>query len=302
MRIGINGSALLARPDLDAIVEHAGQAVADGFPSYWLAQTGAIDALTALVLAGRDQPGLELGTAVIPTYPRHPSALATQATTAALALGGRLALGIGLSHRPVIEDSLGLSFEKPVRHMREYLSILVPLLRDGKVAFKGETLSTQAEVALPDGPPPQVLVAALGPQMLRLTGRMADGTVLWMVGPKTIREHIRPVISDAAEGAGRTAPRIVCGLPIGVTDDADGLRQLARGAFAIYGQLPSYRAMLDREGAEDPSEVALIGNEAQVRERLEEIGAAGATDFVAVEFGRSDDERERTRALLRSCL
>lgn len=301
MRIGINGSGLLAqKPSLEALAEHASQAAAEGFASYWLAQGGAIDALVALTFVAPRAPGIELGTAVIPTYPRHPTALASQAITTQAATGGRLALGIGLSHRVVIEGQLGLSFEKPVRHMREYLAILQPLLKHGKVAHRGETLRSKLEMVLPETPPPPILIAALGPQMLRLAGRETDGTILWVVGPRTIREHIAPTISRAAEGAGRPRPRVVAGLPICVTKDEAGVRQLARRAFAIYGELPSYRAVLDREGARDAADVAIIGSEAQVKEQLSAIAEAGATDFAALEFTRTEDERVQTRELLRS--
>jgi F420-dependent oxidoreductase-like protein len=291
MRIGINGSALLMqKPSLEALAEHASEAAAAGFASYWLAQGGAIDALTALAFAAPRAPGIELGIAVIPTYPRHPTALAAQAITVQAATGGRLTLGIGLS------------FEKPVRHMREYLSILRPLLEHGKVAHRGETLSAEVETVLPETPPPPVLVAALGPQMLRLTGGEADGTILWVVGPRTIREHIVPTISAAAERVGRPLPRVVAGLPICVTDDEKGARELARRALVAYSELPSYRAMLDREGVRDAADVAIIGSEAQARDQLAAVAEAGATDFAALEFTRSDEERARTREVLRSLL
>jgi F420-dependent oxidoreductase-like protein len=274
MRIGINGSALLMqKPSLEALAEHASEAAAAGFASYWLAQGGAIDALTALAFAAPRAPGIELGTAVIPTYPRHPTALAAQAITVQAATGGRLTLGIGLSHRVVIEGQLGLSFEKPIRHMREYLSILRPLLEHGKVAHRGETLSAEVETVLPETPPPPVLVAALGPQMLRLTGREADGTILWVVGPRTIREHIVPTISAAAERVGRPLPRVVAGLPICVTDDEKGAREVARRALVAYSELPSYRAMLDREGVRDAADVAIIGSEAQARDQLAAVSS-----------------------------
>ncbi len=302
MRIGINGSGLLVRPSIEASVEHARQAAEQGFPSYWLAQVGAMEALTLISLAAQRAPGIEFGTAVIPTYPRHPASLAGQAMTAQAATGNRLVLGIGLSHKPVIEGSYGLSFDKPVRHMREYLSILLPLVRDGKVSFQGETLSATAELSLADTKPCPVLVAALGPQMLRLTGSRADGTILWMVGPRTIREHIAPRISEAASLAGRPAPRIVASLPVCVTGDLKATRERAGRAFTIYGQLPSYRAMLDREGVGNPVEACVIGSAAQVRDHLAAIDEAGATDFAAFEFCRTEAEREGTRELLRSLL
>ena len=301
MRIAINGSGTLARPSLERIVAHATQAADDGFAGYWLAQTGAVDALVALTIVGREAQGIELGTAVVPTWFRHPFALGAEALTTQAAVGGRLRLGIGLSHKPVTEDRFDIPFVRPVRHMREYLAVLNPLLTTGKVSAKGEVWSGELEVAPLEGAsPPQVLVAALGPQMLRLTGREADGTILWMVGPRTIASHIAPTIGEAAERAGRPAPRIVASLPVCVTDDADGVRQRAATVFAGYGVLPSYRAMLDREGAPGPQDAAVIGDERTVRDHLEAIAEAGATDFAAVEFVRGDEERDRTRALLKS--
>lgn len=300
MRIGINGSALLAQPSLAAFEAHARAAADAGFPSYWIAQAGSIDALTLIGTLSQKVPDIEFGTAVIPTYPRHPAMLASQAMTTQMISGGRLCLGIGLSHKPVIEGSYGLSFDRPVRHMREYLSILQPLIREGKVVFEGETLTARGDLVIPDTQPCPVLVAALGPQMLRLAGTRTDGTILWMVGHQTIREHIGPRISEAAAKAGRAAPRIVAGLPVCVTDDAAAARERAARAFAIYGQLPSYRAMLDREGADGPADVCLIGSEQQVTEGLAALAEAGATDFAAVEFASGEDERARTRQALAS--
>jgi F420-dependent oxidoreductase-like protein len=298
MEIGINGSALLVKPSVAAFRAHAKEAADQGFRCYWLAQSGSVDAITLLAAISSSVGGIEFGSAVVPTYPRHPAMLAGQAMTAQAISGGRLHLGIGLSHKPVIEGTYGLSFDKPVRHMREYLSILMPLLEEGKVAFEGDTLSMHGELSIPDTAPCPVLVAALGPQMLRLAGARTAGTLLWMVGEKTVREHIAPRISEAAASAGRPAPRIVAGLPVCVTDDGKGVRENAARAFAIYGQLPSYRAMIDREGVEGPADVAIIGAENEVEDRLAAMRAAGATEFAAVEFAREGDERARTRELL----
>jgi 5,10-methylenetetrahydromethanopterin reductase len=144
-----------------------------------------------------------------------------------------------------------------------------------------------------------VLLAALGPRMLRLAGEQAEGTVLWMTGPATVREHIVPEITAAAKAAGRPSPRVVCILPVCVTDDPDGARAGAAKVFAIYGQLPSYRAMLDREGAAGPADVALVGAEDAVAAQLSALADAGVTDFVAGEYARGDDAK-RTRRFLRS--
>ncbi len=228
-----------------------------GFASLWLAHTIGVDALTVLALAGQQTENIELGTFVVPTYPRHPSAIAQQALTVQALSGGRLTLGIGLSHRAVMEDRLGFDWDHPIRHMREYLTSLAPLLRQEAFHFEGEEFTVRDyQLVIADASPPSVLVAALGPQMLRLTGRMADGTAIWMGGPRYIAEQVVPQIGEAACGAGRPAPRVVAGLPICVTDRPDEVRARAAHVYEVYGRLPSYRAILDREGVDGPEHVA----------------------------------------------
>jgi 5,10-methylenetetrahydromethanopterin reductase len=297
MRISIFGGEL---PTLDAAVDAAGTAEAQGFHGFHIPQIFGVDALTTLAVVGRQIPRIELGTGVIPTYPRHPMMLAAQALTTQMACDGRLLLGIGLSHQIVIETMFGMSFDKPARHMREYLSILIPLLHGEAVDVTGETVSAHASLGITGVDAPPVVVAALGPLMLKLAGRVADGTVTWMTGPATLSDHIVPTISAAAAEAGRPAPKVVVGLPVCVTDDADGARARAAKIYAMYGFLPSYRAMLDREGAEGPADVALIGDEAAVAAGIQRVADAGATDFSAAEFASDPDEKRRTRDLLRT--
>ncbi|MGZ6928880.1 MAG: LLM class F420-dependent oxidoreductase [Acidimicrobiia bacterium] len=299
MRISIFAGEL---PTLDAAVAAAKQVEAEGFHGFHVPQIFGLDALTLLAVVGREVPRVELGTGVVPTYPRHPLMLAAQALTTQMASDGRLMLGIGLSHQVVIESMLGLSFEKPARHMREYLDVLMPLLRGEPAATAGETISTNASLNITGVAPPPVLVAALGPVMLKLAGRVADGTVTWMTGPATLADHVVPTITGAAADAGRPAPRVAVGLPVCVTDDVDGTRARAAQVFSVYGFLPSYRAMLDREGAEGPADVAIVGDEAAVAAGIRRVAEAGATDFSAAEFAVTPDERSRTRALLRSLL
>jgi 5,10-methylenetetrahydromethanopterin reductase len=246
-------------------------------------------------------PGIEVGTAVVPTYPRHPAALAQQARTVAAAVDGRLVLGIGTSHRIVIEDMFGYDFGKPILHMREYLDVLLPLLDGQPVAVSGTTVRANIGLTTPSPGRVPVLLAALGPQMLRLAGERTDGTVLWMTGPATVRDHIVPTITAAARDAGRPSPRVVCSLPVCVTDDPNGARERATQVFAIYGDLPSYRAMLDREGAAGPAEVAVVGDEDTVAAQVGALAEAGVTDFVAVEYTGGPDGA-RTRAFLRTLL
>jgi F420-dependent oxidoreductase-like protein len=261
-----------------------------------------MDAITALAIVGREVPRIELGTAVVPTFPRHPAMLAGQALTAAAAAGGgRFVLGIGLSHQIVVETMWGLSYDKPARHMREYLSILLPLLRAGNVSFAGDTLTMHGPLTVADRQPVPVMIAALAPRMLELAGGTADGTITWMTGPATLGDYIVPNINAAAERAGKPTPRVGASLPVMITNDPDGARTTAADDFAVYGTLPSYRAMLDREGAAGPADVALVGDEATVGKAIQGLADAGVTDFVAAEFGNSEDQA-RTREFLRSLL
>ncbi len=302
MRIGIFAGDVVGSGEIEEVVAAAHTIAAEGFSSFWLPQIFGPDAITVASVIGREVPALEVGTAVVPTYPRHPMMLAQQALTANALSGGHFTLGIGLSHQMVIESIMGLSFEKPVRHMREYLSILRPLIHERAVDFTGETMRTSAAIDIKGAAPCPILVAALGPKMLELAGEMAEGTITWMTGAETLASHIVPTISAAAAAHGRPAPRVAAGIPICVTDDPDGARQRAAATFAVYGILPSYRAMLDREGLAGPADLALVGPEDVVLAGLDAYAATGLTDFLAVEFGATDAERHRTRDLLRGRL
>ncbi len=302
MRIGISMDERGGPDALERFTDGVRRAADDGFASVWMSHIFGMDALTCLAVAGNRVPGIELGTSVVPTYPRHPAALAQQARTTALALGGqRLTLGIGLSHKMVIEDMFGYDFSRPVRHMKEYLSVLGPLLEGEQVAFSGETVKAQIGLSVPNEGRVPIVVAALGPKMLKVAAEQADGTILWMTGPKTVRDHIVPTIRAAAEAAGRPGPRVVCILPVGVTSEVEAARARAGEVFAVYGQLPSYRAMMDREGAEGPADLAVVGDEDTVAATIADLKDAGVTDFVAGSFLPGKDG-ERTRALLKSLL
>ena len=300
MRIGILAGETSGAWALTELADQLRAAADDGLASVWMSNIFGLDALTALAVAGSQVPGIELGTAVVPTYPRHPAVLAQQALTTALAVGpGRLALGIGLSHKVVIEDMYGYSFERPVRHMREYLSVLTPLLNGAHASVTGSTVSANVGLSTPRAGQVPVLLAALAPRMLELAGKQTDGTVMWMTGPATVRDYVVPAITAAASAAGRPSPRVVCSLPVCVTGDPDAARASAAAEFSIYGQLPSYRAMLDREGAAGPGDVAIVGDEDAVAAQIKELAEAGVTDFAAAEYSRGQ-ERKRTRDLLKA--
>lgn len=302
MRIGIGvGELGNQAATVDSIVEQVRAAERDGFASAWFANIFGMDAMTACALAGRETKSIELGTAVVPTYPRHPVVMAQQALSTNAACRGRFRLGIGLSHQIVIESMLGLSWAKPYSHMKEYVAVLRGLFDEGNSNYKGDEYRVQAQVAVDGGEAPSLLIAALAPKMLALAGSQTDGTITWMTGAKTIGEHTGPRLREAAAKAGRKEPRLVCGLPIAVCEDEKAAREKASQVFQVYGYLPSYRAMLDREGAGGPADVAIVGDESAVGEQLDRLAEAGATDFLAAIFPVGDDARgsiARTREFL----
>ncbi len=303
MKIGVmSGATGGAEGAIDGLVARCQDLEARGFASVWMANIFGLDAITALAIVGRETERIELGTAVVPTYPRHPVAIAQQALTTQAASGGRFTLGIGLSHQIVIETMLGLSYAKPARHMREYLSVLAPLLRGEPASFQGDEYRVNATLEVPGATPVPLLIAALGERMLRLAGSLTDGTILWMTGPKTIEGHIGPGVRSAAEEAGRPAPRIVAGFPIVATDDPDAARESIGKSLTIYGTLPSYRAMLDREGAAGPAEIALVGNEKELDAELDRLRDVGVTDFNAAIVPVEDGADARTLDWLQSRL
>ena len=301
MRVGIFGGAA-NDGTLGSMISEAARAEKDGFASYWVPQIFNHDALTALAVIGREVPRIELGTSVVPTYPRHPMMMAQQALTVNAATDGRLCLGIGLSHQMVVEGMWGMSFDKPVRHMREYLEVMMPLLEGKPVSHAGEAFRVNGAVDVPGGSPPGVVVAALGEQMLNVTAALADGTLTWCTGPQTLKNHTIPTIKAAADKHGRDSARVIAALPVCVTTDVEAAHERAAKVFVIYGQLPSYRAMLDKEGAAGPADIAIAGSESEVLDRISALADMGVTDFAAVEFGGTPDEVADTRNALKKLL
>jgi F420-dependent oxidoreductase-like protein len=299
MRIGVFvGASVADLMTLEGLLARIKQAEDDGFDSFWIPHISArgFDALTALALAGMQTSRIELGVGVVPTYPRHPAVLAQQALTTATATGGRFILGIGPSHRPGIEEGFGIPYDRPALHTREYLSVMRPLLEQGAVQFNGEFFNVNLELAALERPACPILVSALAPQMLRLAGEVADGTVTWMAGPRTIEQHITPRIRRSAENSGRAAPRVCVGLPTAVTDDENAGRQKAAESYQRYGELVNYRRVLDIEGVESPAEVAVIGNESSLQRQLETFAEGGATDFVGNIFDIPGEPESAQRA------
>lgn len=303
MRIGVMagapGSRIAADDTVRGLTDWAQELESRGFSTLWLANILGMDAMSALTAVARHTERIELGTAVVATYSRHPITMAQQALTVSAASGGRFLLGVGLSHRFVIEDRYGLSYEKPVRHMREYLEIVRALLRGEAVEYEGQCFRVNAQLHVSGAKPVPLLVAALGEMMLKLAGRSADGTITLLTGEKTLEDHIVPLITGAAERAGRPRPRVVAGLPVVLTRNEDAVREHIDTAFHIYATVPSYRSMLEREGT-TPGGVALVGDESALRARIRRLEEIGVDDLDAAVVPAEEGAAARTLDFLAS--
>jgi len=303
MRISMDlgTEALGASAEPASLAAQAATAEAAGFAAGWCVHfSRGIDSLSSLLAAGTRTSSIELGVGVVPVYPRHPVALAQQAATVQALVGGRVRLGVGVSHRPVIEQMHGLAYAKPAAYMREYLSVLRPLLHEGRATFRGEFFRVEAELVVPGTSPVPVLVGGLSPRMVRTAGELGDGVVTWLAGKRTLEGQIIPGVQDAARGAGRPPARVVAALPVAVTDDATAAREAASATFARYGGLPNYQRQFEREQITAPGDIAVVGDEAAVEAELRAYAQVGVTEFWPVVFAVGDGSVDRTRELLAS--
>jgi F420-dependent oxidoreductase-like protein len=294
------GLATIGSGGLKGIAAEAKAAEDAGFDLFITPSIYGHDPISLMTVAGLQTSRIRLMTGIVPTYPRHPAVMASAALSAGVASGGRFTLGIGLSHKVVIEGAFGMSFDRPAVHMREYLDILLPLLAGEPVQHEGDQYTYRGALRASDRVHVPVMIAAMAPVMLRLAGERTDGTILWMTGAKAIREHVAPRLHRAADGVGRPHPEVVTMLPVALTDDPRAAREAAQKQFENYGRLPSYRAMLDKSGAEGPGDAALVGDEAALRAALTELKEAGATSFAAWTYDDGSDSSGRTRAFLAS--
>jgi len=302
MRIaaGVGGEVTGTQMPPSDVVEQVVRAEAEGFGSAWTVHfSRGLDALGLLAAAATRTSRIDLGVGIVPTYPRHPLALAQQAATVQALSGGRLTLGVGVSHRPVIEQLHGLAYTSPAAHMREYLSVLVPLLRDGSVQFRGTFYQVDGGFVVPGTSPVPVLVGALSPLMVQAAGELADGVVTWLAGPRSLGEQIVPQLIAAARG--RPAPRVVAALPLAVCADASLARRAADEVFARYAGLDNYHRLLVREGVPSLGAVAIVGTEADIEKQIGRLSDVGVTELWPIVFPVGDDaagSRQQTRALL----
>jgi F420-dependent oxidoreductase-like protein len=296
VRWGLAGGVALA--SVDEAREVAQYADAAGFDSLWISHANAVDPIVALACVADDISHLsEVGTSVVPLYGRHPIGLAQLARTAQSILDGRFTLGIGAASKQAVKTSMGLSWDRPLGFTRDFIAGLQPLLAGKQADVDGTELTTHAELAITAADTP-ILLAALGPKMLQLAGQRVDGTTVGQCGPRTIATYVAPTIRAAAERAGRAEPRIMALIRICVTGDHAGAYALARATAERYRQVPSYAAVQDMEGLDDPAKLHLIGSWDQVLEGLSAYARAGVTDFRLEVAAHNGEAREATRAAL----
>lgn len=299
MRIG-----LMIGPERGRYRHKVGQLVADaeaaeegGFTSVWMPQVpGDFDAFTAITLMGQATERIELGTAVVPIQTRHPIAMAQEVLSNQAVCEGRFTLGLGTSHHWIIEDMLGLPYERPAHQMRNYLEVLNAALRGpGSVDVENDGYRVHSPIDVTDWGPNPVLLAALGPVMLRLAGGHASGTILWMADERAVAEHVVPRITKAAAEAGRPAPRIVTGVPIVLCcdDEVDDARAWANRVLGQAEYSPNYQRLLARGDAASMGDIVAAGDESAVVDRLRAFRDAGVTDLAVrvLPFGRDREAR-----------
>ena len=312
MRIG-----LMIGPEKGRYRQKVAQLVADaevaereGFTSVWVPQIpGDFDALTAMTLIGLATERIEVGTAVLPIQTRHPIAMAQEVLSVQSVCEGRFTLGLGTSHHWVIEDMLGLSYERPAQQMRTYLEVLnAALSGPGSVDVENEAYRVHSPMDVSDVGPNPVLLAALGPVMLRLAGEHASGTILWMADERAVAEHVVPRITKAAASAGRPAPRVVAGIPVALclNDEVEDARARANRVLGHAEFCPNYQHLLERGDATDVGDILAAGDESAVAGRIRSFRDAGVTDLAVRPLALGADRaarvesRDRTLAFLAS--
>jgi F420-dependent oxidoreductase-like protein len=264
------------------MVDAAVKAEEQGFASIWVPQIPYdFDALTAIALMGQATSRVELGTAVMVLQTRHPIAMAQQVLSNQAICAGRFTLGLGPSHHWIVEDMLGLSYEKPAQQVRDYLDVLgAALAGPGRVDVENDGWRVHNDIDITDHPTP-VLLAALAPVMLRIAGERANGTILWMADERAISDHVVPRITKAAADAGRPAPRVVAGIPVVLcrNEEVDGARVLANEVLGHADYSPNYQRLLEHGDATDVGDMLAGGDEKAVVERINRFRDAGVTDL-----------------------
>jgi len=268
----------------------------------------APDTLTVLAAAAVRTTTIRLGTAVVPTYPRHPLALAQQALALFDLAPERLRLGVGPSHLPIIEGVYGLPMPSPLAHLREYVTVLRAALWQGQVDYRGRFY--QVQVSMPRTPRTPILISALREKAFHLAGELADGAISWMCPVPYLLEKALPALQAGAAKSGRPAPPLVAHLPVALGQDRQAMRAVARQQLGAYGRLPFYVQMFAEAGFPVASDgtmsdalldsLVVFGDEATIAARLADLLAQGLDEVLVkpLPVARPEDERARLARLL----
>jgi F420-dependent oxidoreductase-like protein len=307
MRIGLMIGSDKERPRADrlsGLLDDGTLAETQGFASFWIPQVpGYLDAMTAVALLGQVTDRIEIGTAVVPIQTRHPLIMAQQALTTQIACSGRFTLGIGPSHHWIISDQLGLSYDRPARLVRDYLDVLdAAFAGPGAVAVDNDTYRIHGPVDLTDSFDMPVLVAALGPTMLRIAGERTGGTILWMADERAIGDYVVPRITKAAQAAGRPQTRVVAGVPVALcsSSEADEARTYASEVLGHADFSPNYVRLLEHGDAEDVGDTMAAGDESAIVARLRSYRDAGVTDLAVRVVPLGEDAKTRSQSRRRT--
>ncbi|MFG1932643.1 LLM class F420-dependent oxidoreductase [Mycobacterium sp. NPDC048908] len=280
------GISLFSNPQainhVDDIVAQAARAYDLGVRQVWLGQRNDHDAIALAAVVGAAVPGVEVGTSVVPINPRHPLIVASLAQTAQAASHGNFNLGLGLGGHEPERRAFGTSWPNTIERLREHLTVLRSIFDTGEVDFSGNEITAQPEwsVRVAGGTPVPVYVAAMAPKALKVTGELADGTLPYLAGPRTIAEFIEPTITKSAVDAGRPKPRILAQIPTAVSDDVDAAKDFVAERLSFYEKIPSYQKVIAREGVSSVVDLAAIGSAEAVRRKVQSYLDAGATDVV----------------------
>lgn len=300
MRIGLmvgSDKERSRRDRLSGLLDDGKTAETQGFASFWFPQVpGYLDALTAVALLGQVTERIEIGTAVVPIQTRHPMIMAQQALTTQVACAGRFTLGIGPSHHWIIADQLGLPYDRPARLVADYLEVLeAAFAGPGPVTAENENYRVRSPVDVTDAFEMPVLIAALGPTMLRIAGERTDGTILWMADERAIGDYVVPRINKAADSVGRKGTRVVAGVPVALCSahDVDGARRYASELLGHADFSPNYVRLLEHGDAQDVGDTMAAGDESTILTRLRRYCDAGVTDLAVRVVALGDDAGQR---------
>jgi F420-dependent oxidoreductase-like protein len=282
---------------LDAVRELAVRTEEQGFCGLWLGAAFGFDPIMALALAGGSTSSIQLGVAVVPTWPRHPVVMAQQGATASAACHGRFRLGVGPSHAPVMQ-MYGIDFDRPISHTREYLTVLRTLLHEGNVSHQGERYQVNGFLDVADAPPPPVLLGVLREQMAHLAGSHADGALCWLGPAEYLHKVVAPNLDAGADTAGRSRPPLIAELPCVLSTELDAVREMAARDLGIYPHVPFYRAMFEAAGvslggkgwSDEMLDASVVwGDENVIAEKINALFDAGADEVALSPFGAGPD-------------